>query len=186
MGRYQTTEHLTENEQIFVNIYPLTYNVYLTARKCGITNKTAFKYLRKPAVKAAIATVTEKVAQRCEVTAEECMNELYKIAFFDHKSYLEKFSPDPENGEMGIKLKDLEEMDTSALQEISVKVSGGIPYIVAKPYNKVEALKELMNRLQGTNGDRHLHLHLSPEEMKKVSAQEAASTYQQLVQKAIK
>lgn len=169
----------------FVNIYLLTCNLSITARKCGIAVNTANKWFQRPEVKDAIVRRQATIAQKCDVTVEECLNELQRIAFFDHKDYLKNFKVDPSSGEYGATLKDFEEMDTRALQEVSCKINAqGIPYVQIKPYNKVDALKELMNRIQGTGGDKHLHLHLNPEEMRNMSTKDATAAYQQLVEKA--
>ncbi len=175
---------ITDDKLEFINLYLLSYNVPRVAKKCGIAKQTAYQWLKRPEVQKAILDRKDSVAQQCDITVQECMNELAKIAFFDHKSYASDFKFDIEAGEFGCTLEDWRNMDTSALQEVSCKVNAqGIPYIVFKPYDKINALKELMNRLEGTNGDKHLHLHLTPEEMKDKSAQEIASDYQQLLSK---
>ena len=173
---------LTEERKNFVNIYLLTFNVRRAAKKCGVTRMTANNWLHRPEVKTEIQRRSALVAQECDVTVSECMNELARIAFFNYKDCIKNFKVDPESGDLGMTLDDWEDMDTSALQEIACRVNAqGIPYVTIKPYDKVAALKEILNRLDGIKDENHLHLHLTKEELKGKSAQEVSSAYQQMV-----
>ena len=151
----------------------------------GVSTVTIHNWLKRKDVDAAIQERREEVQQRCDVTLEECLNELAEIAFFDHKSYATGFQTDPSTGKFGVDLDQWENMNTRAISKMEVKVQDGVPIFSMQPYNKVEALKELMNRIEGTNGDKHLHLHLKPEDMAKMDSKESSNNYQQLVQNAM-
>ena len=182
MANDNNLEVLNEQRKKFIDYFLLCNSVTRAARKAGVTRRTGHNWLNNAEIKEEIARRVSTVVQTCDITLEECMNELAKIAFFDHKTYATNFEFDIESGQFGCTLEEWDNIDTSALQEISHKVSAsGIPYIVFKPYDKVQALKELMNRIEGTSGDKHLHLHLDKEQLKNKSAQEVASEYQQLV-----
>lgn len=177
---------ISEQHKIFLSIYMVNNNALKAAERCGVSRRTAWNWLQRDDVNKAMAEKRLEIQQRCEVTIDECLNELAKIAFFKHSDYASNFKVDPESGEIGVTLEEFNEIDTSAIQEMSCKINAqGIPYVVIKPYNKIEALKELLNRLEGTNGDKHVHLHLTPEEMSKMNSKETSSNYQQLVQNAM-
>lgn len=178
-------DKLSEQHKEFVALYLLTYSPKRVADKMRVHWRTTHEWLKREDVNNAIAEKRDEIQQRCDITVEECLNELSKIAFFDHKDYAKAFKKNPENGEFGVDLKEWDEMDTSAIQEMNIKIQDGVPIFTMKPYNKLEALKELINRLSGTNGDKHLHLHLKPEDLAKMDSKESSSNYQQLVQNAM-
>jgi len=176
---------LKPEQNAFINCLLLSNNRKMAAQKTGISISTAKNWLKEPNVKREIQNRIQSAKQRCDITLDECLNELGKIAFFDFKDIATDFKHKLQDGELGLTFEEFEDMDTSVIQEMTVKLNAqGIPYIVVKPYNKVEALKELLNRLSGGGGEKHLHLHLSKEDMKGKTAQELAANYQRLVQKS--
>jgi len=175
---------LTDREKEFVSTFLLTGIIRKTAEVMGISEIRAHVFHRRPQVQKALIAKRNEVAQRCDITLNEVMNELQRIAFFDHKSYLKKLQYDTKNGDYEMVLRKLEEMDTRALSEITFKKKNKGGYEIGiKAYNKMDALKELANRLQGTNGDKHLHLHLDQEKFKDMTSKEAAAAYMSRVQK---
>ena len=178
---------LSPHRQIFVSHFLATWSIKRAAQLSKTPLRTATYWMTLQEVKDAISEKQIDVAQRCDITYEECLNILAKIARFEHSDYASDFRMNLENGEIGLTLEAFDRMDTSVIQEMSCKVNAqGIPYVVIKPYNKLEALKELLTRLQGNmGGEQHLHLHLNSEETKKMSASELSANYQQMVQNAM-
>jgi len=182
-GAYETLE---PQRRMFVSHFLSSFSVKQAATKAKVPYRTAAYWMTRQDVKNAILEKQNEVAQQCDISYEECLNHLARIARFDHKDYASNFKVSPETGEIGLTLEEFDQMDTSCIQEMSAKVNAqGVPYLVIKPYNKIEALKELLNRLEGTNGDKHLHFHLDKEEAKNKTAAELSSTYQEMVQNAM-
>jgi len=166
-------------EHAFVMSFLLDQNRAAAARRCGICDKTARKWLQKPGVQALITRKAREIEQVCDVTLAECLNELKKIAFFKHQEYAKDFKFEVEEGCLGVTLEDFKDMDTSAIASMNMKVnSQGVPYVEIRPYNKIEALKELIAHLKGYQGPSSVHLHINSADAKKMSAQEIAARYQ--------
>lgn len=179
-------DSLDEEKRLFVDIYLMNFNILRAANKIGVPVGTARCWLKHKDIKLAIQDRKRDIQQKCDITLEECLNELAKIAFYDHKDATKNIVYDEETKMLKIDMEAWEDVDTSAIQEFYIKQDGnGKPYVVFKPYNKLDALKELMNRLEGTNGDKHLHLHMTKDEMGNLSSKENSNVYQQLVQNAM-
>jgi len=177
---------LEDEKKLFVDLYLLNLNVIRTANKMGLPLRTAKSWLKHKGIKEAIECRKRDIQQKCDITLEECLNELAKIAFFDHKQVTKNITFDEKTKELKVDMEAWEDMDTSAIEDFYIKQDkDGKPFISFKPYSKLDALKELMNRLEGTNGDKHLHLHMTNEEMSKMNSKENSNTYQQLVHNAM-
>jgi hypothetical protein len=171
---------ITDIQHEFLMTYLMTRNVSEACRTVHISNQTGHKWLKKKEMKAIIEEYGRRITQKFELTLDKCLNELKKIAFFDHKDYLEKFSF--KDGEACVEISDLENIDTTAIKSMTIKTnSKGIPYVEIKPYDKMEALKELIVHLKGYQGPKELHLHVTEDKVKKLSAQEVSANYQMLV-----
>lgn len=169
---------VTIQEHSFVLGYLMTHNVKDAAKKASISVPTAKEWLKKQPIKRMILSKAKEIEQVADVTIAECVNELKKIAFFDHKDYLKDFNKD------FIELKDFEDMDTSGIQSMNVKLNAkGDAYVEIKPYNKIEALKELLLHLKGYQGPSSVHLHINEETAKNLTSQEISAEYHTIVSK---
>jgi len=172
--------------KVFVSNYLAGFSIKQAAKTTKIPYRTAKLWMTRQDVKDAILEKQCEITQKCDITYEECLNQLAKIARFDHKDYASNFSVSPETGDVGVTMEAFDNIDTEAIQELSCKINAqGVPYVVIKPYNKLEALKELLNRLEGTNGDKHIHFHMDKEEARSKTAAELSSNYQELVRNSM-
>lgn len=160
----------------FVISYLMDHNVRQAAKRCGITTAAAHRILKKRPVQNMILKKAKEIEEVADITIEQCVNELKRIALFDHKDYLKDFK----DGQMT--LKDFEEMDTRGIQSMNIKVNNeGVPMVEIKPYDKVSALKELLSHLKGYKGPQQVHFHFTDEQAQKMSGQEVTARYQQIV-----
>jgi len=169
----------------FAMNYLLDGHVVMAAKRAGIAKSTAHQILKKPAVKKLLLAKGREVEQRCDITIDECLNELKKIAFAKPSDFMTNFEFDVEAGNIGMTLEDFKDIDTSAIESMNQKIgSGGIPYVEIKLYNKITALKELIGHLKGHVAPKELHIHLTKEQAKSKTAQEISADYQLLVDEA--
>jgi phage terminase small subunit len=107
---------LNERQRRFVDEYIIDLNATQAAIRAGYSEKTAYsigqKLLKKVEAQKAIQEKMKKREERTEVTADQVVKELSKIAFSDLKAVLEW-------DENGIRLKPMNDVDGAILQEIS-------------------------------------------------------------------
>ena len=165
------------SELKFITAYLLDFNVESAARTANISSRSGHRYLAKDYIQEYLKEHSKQLQEKCDVTLEQVVKELAKVAFFDHKSYLEAFD------ENGMTLKDFKNMDTSSISSMIIKKNAlGIPTVEIKPYNKVDALKTLLDHLKGYQGPTDVHFHAESEEAKKMTSQEIAAKYQIMIQ----
>jgi len=165
--------------------YLMDFNMAFACRRVGIARKTGMNWLKEKSVQDFIAENQAIVAQKCNITQEEVLNELSKIAFFDHKSYMTDLNFEVEEGSIGITLEQYDMIDFSAVQSVIAKTDKmGVPFIEIKPYNKVEALKQLLEWFKNSKIAENVHFHITREDLKNRSAQEITKDYHNMVQNA--
>ena len=108
--------------------------------------------------------------------AQEVLNELKRIAFYDIKDHVKNYSAS------GVTLEELDEIDGRAIAELTENsTSDGITYTTIKAHNKLKALEILANWFKGVPEQKHLHFHVEDADVKSKSASEWASDYSQLL-----
>lgn len=161
---------MTRNQKVFCDEYLIDLNAtraYKVAYKNVTKNETAAvngsRLLRNAKVKAYIDKKMKEREERTEITQDKVLKELAKIGFADLRDYLEyktaKTVVEYEDGEPIIDYRpiidliDSEEVDMSAIQEVSVSDKGTFKF---KLYDKQKAL-ELMGRHLGMFIDKVEH-----------------------------
>jgi phage terminase small subunit len=173
-------KEVTPAQHKFVLAYLIDFNVSKAAKSVGVTPLTGTRWLKLQSVKDMIDVKAQEIEKTADVTLEDCVRELKEIAFFDLNSYIKDFKQ--KKGKAELTFHDFQQMNTRALQSINVRTnSKGQTQVEIKPYNKVEALKELISHLKGYKGPSTVHLHLTEEMAKNMSGQEITANYQQLV-----
>ena len=174
---------LSPPEAKYIATYLVNFDKKAAAKAAGVKYATGNKYLYRPHVKRYLKEHAKAIQEKCELTVEDVVNELKKIAFFKHSEYAEDFQMDVERGNIGVTMKEFENIDTSAIASMNAKINAqGIPYVEIKPYNKVEALKIILDHIKGYQGPTDVHFHL--EDNKDMSAQEVAAKYQVMIQES--
>lgn len=137
---------MTPKQELFVKEYLKDLNATQAAIRAGYSEKTArvqaSDLLTKLDIQEAIQTARQRVATKLDITHEKICEELALIGFSDMGDFVE-FGP------TGVKIKNAQGKNTRCLAEVSettTKEGGSIKF---KLHSKVEALKELDDRLFG-------------------------------------
>lgn len=171
---------VTPQQHSFVLSYLLDFSIKDACKRVGISSATGTNWLKLAPIRKMIQQKAKDVEQIADVTIAQVVNELKRVAFFDHKDYMKDFKATSKSA--GVTLKDFEDMDTRAIQSMNVKVNAkGKSFVEIKPYNKVDALKELLAHLKGHQGPSSVHLHITEDMAKRMSSQEIAADYQTIV-----
>ena len=81
---------MTPKQQLFVDEYLIDLNATQAAIRAGYSTRTAaetgYENLRKPHIAAAIRVATKARSERLEITADQVLQAIAKIAFADHQA----------------------------------------------------------------------------------------------------
>lgn len=175
---------LPEERKAFALSYLMDFSISRSASRCKISTVTAQNWLKDKNVIDFIVRNQTEIAQKCNITQEEVLNELGKIAFFKH-DYLTDLSLEVEEGTFGISIAEFENIDFSAVQSVVVKMDkNDNPYLEIRPYNKVDALKSLQEWFIKSKIPENVHFHITREDLAGRSAADVAKDYHDLVQNA--
>jgi phage terminase small subunit len=152
---------LTEKERIklFIRYYPkLKFNGTKAAIEAGYSKKSArakaSQLLAKVNVQKAIKKQLDNRLAKIDLNQDSVLLELKKIGFSDIKDYVNIDSK-------GVTLKDLEYIDTSAVQSIKVTKTKRTKKLDFKMYNKINALELLGRHFNTFNDSGKLEIDLS-------------------------
>lgn len=85
---------LTEKQARFVQEYLVDLNATKAATRAGYSTRTAgqmgHELLKKPEIKAAVESAQQKREKRTLITQDRVLQELSRIAFFDHRKLYNK------------------------------------------------------------------------------------------------
>jgi len=136
---------LTEKEKLFVKYYLLSFNGTQAAIKAGYSRKTAgviaSQNLTKLNIQREVKRGVKRIVDKIDLNQDVVLAELMKIAFADIRDYI-KIGP------KGIKIKDLEDVDTKAISSAGMRVTKKSLNVDFKMHNKEKAL-ELLGRYLG-------------------------------------
>lgn len=152
---------LTPKQEMFALEYLVDLNATQAALRAGYSKKTAmeqgYQLLQKKAVQEAIQKAMDERSKRTEITADNVIQEIARIAFDDIKNYLDfrtelqHVGDEPSTGEpiyrysQVIEMKDSKEIDTRNIQEVSYSPKDGFKF---KLYDKQKALVDLGKHLK--------------------------------------
>lgn len=143
---------LTPRQVLFVNEYLVDFDAKAAAIRAGYSKKgarvQAYRLMNNPEIEAEIDKLIEERTDKIHVTRNLIVQELVKIAISDIKDYVEvrEFNKYNKKGEIIGTYKDFvlrddfEDMDTSAIKEISYDKNGKINI---KLWDKLGALNTL-------------------------------------------
>lgn len=120
---------LTAKQQAFVAQYLVDKNATAAAVRAGYSEKTAAKIasnlMKKPAVRAAVDSAVAKQLERVEVSADEILAGLKRVAFFDIAEAYEETGKGDERGENRMRsVRDMPRDVRDALAGIDVHYDG--------------------------------------------------------------
>lgn len=139
---------LTPKQTRFVAEYLIDLNAAAAARRAGYSARTAdrtgHENLRKPEVAAAVAAAQGGRAARVQVTADDVVRELKRIAFLDPREVMTW------GGDGGVKFKpsaDLPEDVARCVSECSETITESGGTVRVKLASKLDALDKLARHL---------------------------------------
>ena len=186
-------QKLTLEEELLVSNYLLDRNVRFTSQRTAIPVRRCYYLLRKEHVETEISQRARDIAERCDITAEQVLNEIARIAFYDIKQHIktvrtnvigqiEDNEKQKEDHETFLELQDWDEIDGRAIAEITEKYNkDGLPEIKIKAHSKMEALKVLAEWFKGGHGEGQTNIQINVNDLKGKSAQEVAADYQSMI-----
>lgn len=155
--------NLTPNQKIFADEYLIDLNAtraykeaYKNVKKDETAAVNGSRLLRNAKVKKYIEEKMKAREKRTEITQDQVLAELAKIAFADIKDYLSfrtaktVVEHDKETGEpvvdysQIIEIRDSDDVDGSIIQEVSLNAKGVFTF---KLYDKLSALDKMMRHL---------------------------------------
>ena len=153
---------LTEKHKLFVKYYPLckfnageayakAYNKKTVTNGCYVNGH---KLLKNANIQEALAKSVNRQLAKLDKTQEDVIHELNKIGFSDIKDFMKI-------NKNGIKLKDLENVDTSAIESASMTTTKDGETIRLKLHSKNQALKMLGDHFDLFNDRNKLEIDLS-------------------------
>jgi phage terminase small subunit len=135
---------LTAKQQAFVKHYLVSLNASKAAIKAGYSskyvNRSATQLLANPKIQAAIREEIEARNERIQVTQDQVVAELAKVAFGDPRAVMEW-------GPHGVKLKPSDELDKNSIAQVADIANGGENGPGIKFYDKLKALELLGKHL---------------------------------------
>lgn len=154
---------LTRKQEVFVSNYLLTFDPKTAAKAAGVSHQMGLNYLnsnRFPQIKAEIDRVLAERRARNEVTADQVINELAKIAFMDYRKLFDQ------DGKL-LPARELPEEVAGAISKLKMRKgkegSGDEAEIVFADigfHDKLAALQILAKHL-GIGQDRNVNVNLT-------------------------
>ncbi|OLO26791.1 hypothetical protein BTR23_22160 [Alkalihalophilus pseudofirmus] len=110
-------ENLTPKQRRFVQEYMIDLNATQAAIRVGYSQRTAYSIgqenLSKPEIKQAIEEQMDEVSRRNQITVDDIVNQLSKIAFADIRDFVTW------DEHVNVKVKKSAEVDGTVIAEIS-------------------------------------------------------------------
>ena len=135
---------LTAKQQAFVKHYLVSLNASKSCIEAGYSpkyaNRQAAALLAKPHIQEAIREEMAKRCERVEVTQDQVVAELAKVAFGDPRAVMEW-------GPHGVKLKPSDELDKNSVAQVADIANGGEDGPRVKLHDKLKALELLGKHL---------------------------------------
>ena len=103
------SNELDEEQRLFVSSFVLDFNFTATSRRTGISVPRCKKMHKLPVVEQAIDQVKSKIAEICDVTSAQVLNELKRIAFYDINEHVKHLNSS------GVTFKELEELEPNTV-----------------------------------------------------------------------
>lgn len=137
-------EALTERQKLFVKEYLVDFNATQAAIRAGYSEKGAgvegHRLLKKPKIQEALKDEIEARGRNAEITAEDVIRQLGKIAFLDVTEIMEWTKDD-------VYVKPSSEIDGTVIERVTKTINEkGDVVINIVPCNRMKALELLAKR----------------------------------------
>lgn len=142
------TSDLTDKQEMFCREYVIDFNGTQAAIRSGYSKKTARQIadenLSKPDIQNFIKELTQKKAERCEITSDMVLRELAKIGFSNLDDFIENdYTLKP--------LSDIDKSKMGAIQSIQKDINEGDNFrnesVKFKLHDKLSALEKIAKHI---------------------------------------
>ena len=172
---------ITQIQTNFIQLYLETGITKYCCDKLQISLDCGHKWLQLPKIKRHLQHFRSKTAAKCPYTLDDVALEAGRIAFQDIKDTIPGLKYDNETGEAFIKAEDWEKVDGRLIKSVKQDIKDGVSVIKLEFHDKIAALRLLQEHFKGIDPEKHLHVHLTPEDLAKRDIHGAAQAYHELM-----
>ena len=151
------------------------------AEELGVSLSAVHRWLNQKKVKTHLAHFRGKIPSKCPYTLIDVASEAARIGFFDIKKVIPEAEFNNTTKEVTIKLEDWAKVDGRVVKSVKQDIKDGCEVLRLTFHDKISALKLLQENLRGNEGEKHLHVHLTPEDLEKRDIHGAADAYRELM-----
>lgn len=173
-------ENMTKKDR-FAVYYGLCGIMAVACRKVGISTVTGYEWKDKPSVAKKISLIRAKSAQKADISLPEVLNEAYRILNFDIKDIITDVFHDKSNDFYEVTMEQWKKIDGRLVKEVKPVVKDGIKLLQLKFYDKIPVIKMLLDHFKEVKPEQHVHVHLTPEELKTADPGKVNAAYQELM-----
>lgn len=176
----ENPQNLTKRDQ-FAVYYALCPIMVVACRKVGITSKTGYEWKARPSIAKKISQIRANSAQKANIDVSEVLNEAHRIINFDIKDVITDVYHDKSNDFYEVTMEQWKKIDGRVVKEIKPVVKDGIKLLQLKFYDKIPVIKMLLDHFKEVKPEQHLHVHMSPQELKNANPEQIDEEYQRLM-----
>ena len=172
---------ITQLQANFVKLYLETGIVKHCAEQLQTPIPTLYGWLELPKIKRHLQHYRAKTAPKCPFTAQDVALEAGRIAFQDIKDTIPGLKYDIETGEAFVTAQDWAQVDGRLIKSVKQDIKDGISIIKLEFWDKIAALRLLQEHFRGSETDKHVHVHLTAEDLEKRDIHGANDAYHELM-----
>lgn len=172
---------ISELQAKFVHLWLQTPIRSYCAEELQISLSAVHRWLNQKKVKAHLRHFRGKIASKCPYTLEDVASEAARIGFFDIKKVIPEAQFDNNSKEVTIRVEDWDKVDGRVVKSVKQDIKDGCEVLRLTFHDKISALKLLQDNLRGVEGEKHLHVHLTPEDLEKRDINGAVNAYDELM-----
>ena len=172
---------ISDIQLLFVKLYAQTPIVSYCTERVQVSLDAGHKWLRQKKIKVHLRHWQEKLCPKCPFTADDVASEAARIGFYDIKNAIPSAKFDNNSKEVLIKLADWDKVDGRVVKSVKHDIKEGCEVLRLTFHDKIAALRLLQDHLKGGDPEKHVHVHLTAEDLAKRDIHGAAAAYQQLL-----
>jgi hypothetical protein len=176
----ENLDKLTKKDKFCV-MMALTPVFSRVCKRLGIGTDTGYKWLDTPSVRKKISQIKAKSAEICDFTVNEALNIAVRVASFDIHQVVKEAKYDSKTGYWEVSYQDWDKIDGVVIKDVKPVIRDGIQVFQIKLQDRMPYVKMLLDHFKEVKPDQHLHVHMSPEELKTANPDAVNEEYQRLM-----
>jgi len=172
---------ITQQQAVFVQLYLQTGILKYCAEQTRTSLPTLHRWLQLKKIRTHLQHYRSKIASKCPYTADDVANEAGRIAFQDLKDTIPGLKYDNETGEAYVTAAEWSQVDGRLIKSVKQDMKDGISVIKLEFWDKIAALRLLQDHLKSADPEKHVHFHLTPEDLASRDIHGAAAAYRALM-----